>query len=272
MSLLLFCGFGGWAAARIGFGFGGAEGSEDEGIDLWIELGGFGDGDEEVDGADPFVACGDEGGVGGGGWVWGGEASFFVFEGAEFFTECDPFVDVMGDGALLIFWSDEDIRQLAVDFGGDSGFELCGLAGFGAVGFLGAGEAVWDEEIAQCEQGGAFGFAEEEGGGCEEAVGSADEVVVSVVDEGLFFADFAEARVIGDGLGVGGEVVVSGMDAREAGGEVVGGEDGLVRFGFGVYPFSGDLEHFIGGDTFGGHGLGLLWWLCWLEMGDGRGE
>lgn len=235
---------------------------------MGIELGGFGDGDEEVDGADPFVARGDEGGVGGGGWARWGEACFFVFEGAEFFAECDPFVDALGEGALLIFWPDEDIRQLAVDFGGDAGFELCGLAGFGAVGFLGAGEAVWDEEIAQCEQWGAIGIAEEEGGCGEQAVGSSDEVVVSVVDEGLFFADFAESWVIGDGLCVLAELVVSGSDAREAGCEVVGGEDGLVGWGFGFEPFSGDLEHFVGGDSFGGHGLRVLCEVCWLEMGD----
>ena len=60
-----------------------------------VDFGGFGGGEEEVDGADPFVAGGDEGS---GGAVWGSELCFLDFEGAQLFSDLDPFVEELGEG------------------------------------------------------------------------------------------------------------------------------------------------------------------------------
>lgn len=209
-------GFGGGgieSSAAVGFGFEGVEGSENEVMGICVEFSGFGDGEKEVGGADPFVSCGDEGGAGGGFGGGGLEASFFVVEGAELLADMDPFVDEGAEAVGGRFFADEDFVELGADFGGKSGGECCGLSGFVAVGFLDAGESVWDEEIAQFEEGGAIGGAEEFDGGAEESEDTANDVVVSVVEVGLFFDDFKEAWVEGCGLRGVAEFVVCRLDA-----------------------------------------------------------
>ncbi len=108
----------GRSATSGGFGFGSAQGVKDDAVGVGIDFCGFGDSDEEVDDAGPFVASGDEVCASGGG-IGGSEACFFVFEGAELFSDLDPFVDELGEGSLFVFGSDEDFVELAADFGSD---------------------------------------------------------------------------------------------------------------------------------------------------------
>lgn len=181
---------GGGAATAVGFGFEEAEGAEDEAVGVGIEFSGFGDSEKKVDGPEPFVAGGDDIGAGACG-IGGrrGQAGFFIIEIAEFGAELDPFVDEGAEALLFAFGADEDFIDLGANFGCNAVFELCGLAGFVAIGFLDAGEAVGNELVAEVEQRGAIGAEEDRGGG-EQAIDAANEVIVAVVDIGLFFDDF----------------------------------------------------------------------------------
>lgn len=60
---------------------------------------------------------------------------------------------------------------------------------------------------------------------------AADDVVMSGVNIGLLLADFGEALVLRAGLSGGGEFLMSRDEAWEEGGNVGGGENGLVRGG-----------------------------------------
>lgn len=59
-----------------------------------------------------------------------------------------------------------------------------------------------------------------------------------------------------------------GLDTRECGCEVGGGEDGFMCRGIGIEPLAGEMEHFVGGEAFSGH-------VCYglrLEVGEIAGS
>ena len=251
----------GGATSMSGFGFGVEEGAEDQFVGGWIEFGGFGEGMEQIDDTNPVVTGGN---VFGGGDVGGFDAGFFIFERAELFAEGDPFIQIMREGMGGVFGVEANFIGNGADFGGQAGGQLIGLAAFGAIGFLGGGEAVGDELITQFEEIGAVVRAEQGGNAGENGVDAANEVVMAGVDIGLFLADFVEARVIGDGLGGGGNRVMGGIDAGQQGGEVGIGDDGLMGRGLRLDPRGGEGEHLFGKEAFSRHG-GLLGGMEWTD-------
>jgi hypothetical protein len=247
------------ASAALGFGFGGEQGPEDDAIGIDIELDGFGNGKKKIDRADPLVARSDEACARRGSGIRRIEPCFFVFERPEFLTKLDPFVDELAEQVRSGFGSDEDLVDLGADFRRKTSGELSGLSGFRPVGLLDAGETVGNEVVAQSEERCAIGGPKERGGGGKMPMDTTNDVVVSIVRVGLFFDDLKKPRIEGAGLTASNEVLVRGLEARNGRRKVARGENGFVRGRLGIEPFTREVNHFGGGQSFSGHGKTCTW-------------